>query len=204
MAQAAVLSAAYSPSLQLPGYAQHYPTLHRVPLAAVKHGIFHPNPPRFRRMEMDNTLHKLSSEHCRTTTTCGPRDFANSTSTILSPPPHRVHSMNATETGRKLHRQYVSYDDLLQSRLAWSDFLGKGTGRSKSSLPELESAKDAHFQGYAVRYLRPDLTKSWKFTLQAEPKLDQYGQRPIPANIYARYRDTYPQQHRNVASEMWR
>merc|ERR1711963_320117 len=38
-------------------------------------------------MDMDTAIHKLSGEHCRTTTTCGPRDFAEATSTPSSPRP---------------------------------------------------------------------------------------------------------------------
>merc|ERR1712110_1260114 len=128
-------------------------------------------------MDMDTAIHKLSDEHCRTTTTCGPRDFAEATTTP---------------------------QELARTRKEWSDFLAKSPERYDIKLPELGSSKDIHFDGYNVRYLRPDVTKSWKYTLQQEPKLDQYCQKPVPANIYARYRDTYPQYHRNVASEMWR
>jgi len=39
------------------------------------------------------------------------------------------------------------------------------------------------FTGYATRYLRPEITSSWQYTLQQKPILDQYGQRPVPANI---------------------
>ncbi|GFO02703.1 testis, prostate and placenta-expressed protein [Plakobranchus ocellatus] len=59
-------------ALRVPSYAYHYPSLKRVQLAAVKHGMFHPDVPRLRRMDMDNAIHKLSDEHCRNTTTCGP------------------------------------------------------------------------------------------------------------------------------------
>ncbi|KAK0045914.1 testis prostate and placenta-expressed protein [Biomphalaria pfeifferi] len=209
--QRSMATLAYSPeapqrvdTVRLPNYAQQYATFRRVPLAAVKRGIFHPNPPHYRRMEMDDTLQKMSDEHSRNTTTCGPRDFSNSTSTLFKPPQQRLHSLNITETGKQLHRIYTTPQELTQARQAWSVFLNKSPERFQIQLPGLELHKDLHFDGYAVRYLRPDMTKSWKYTLQSEPKLDQYGQRPLPANIYARFRDTYPQHHRNVASEMWR
>ncbi|XP_012947001.1 testis, prostate and placenta-expressed protein [Aplysia californica] len=191
-------------ALRMPSYTYHYPSFKRVQLAAVKQGMFHPSPPRLRRMDMDNAIHKLSDEHCRNTTTCGPRDFSNATSTPFMPPPQRLHSYDITETGKQVHRQYTTPEELARSRKEWSDFLAKSPERYDIKLPELGSSKDIHFDGYAVRYLRPDITKSWKYTLQQEPKLDQYAQKPVPANIYARYRDTYPQYHRNVASEMWR
>ncbi|KAJ8298659.1 hypothetical protein KUTeg_022719 [Tegillarca granosa] len=100
--------------MNIPSYSYQYPSHRRVQLAAVKDGLFHPNLPSFRRMDMDTAGHKLPDEHCRTTTTCGP---------------------------------------------------------------------DQRFVGYAVRYLRPEVTRSWRYTLRQEPSLDQYGQKPMPANV---------------------
>lgn len=191
-------------ALRMPSYTYHYPSFKRVQLAAVKQGMFHPSAPRLRRMDMDNAIHKLSDEHCRNTTTCGPRDFSNATSTPFHPAPQRLHSYDITDTGKQLHRSYTTPQELTRARSEWSQFLNKSPERYDINLPTAGSSKDIHFEGYAVRYLRPDITKSWKYTLQQEPKLDQYAQKPVPANIYARYRDTYPQYHRNVASEMWR
>jgi len=191
-------------ALRMPSYTYHYPGLKRVQLAAVKTGMFHPSPPRLRRMDMDTAIHKLSDEHCRTTTTCGPRDFAAATATPFQPPAQRLHSIGITETGKAQHRLHTTPEELSRTKAEWSNFLNKSPERFDIKLPELGSSKDIHFEGYAVRYLRPDVTKSWKYTLQQEPKLDQYAQKPVPANIYARYRDTYPQYHRKVASEMWR
>ena len=59
-------------AMQMPSYSYHYPHLKRVQLAAVKEGMFHPNLPTFRRMDMDTARHLLPDEHSRTTTTCGP------------------------------------------------------------------------------------------------------------------------------------
>ncbi|KAH9503492.1 hypothetical protein Btru_068043 [Bulinus truncatus] len=188
----------------IPSYAYQYSTFHRVPLAAVKRGIFHPSPPHFRRLEMDSTLQKMSDEHSRNTTTCGPRDFENATTTLFRPPQQRLHCLNITDTGKQLHRHYTTPQELTKARQAWSVFLNKSPERFQIQLPNLNSQKDFQFDGYAVRYLRPELTQSWKYTLQPEPKLDQFGQKPLPANIHARFRDSYPQYHRNVASEMWR
>ena len=58
--------------MNVPSYCYHYPSLSTVKLAAVKEGLFHPNIPTFRRMDMDTAGHKLPDEHCRTTTSCGP------------------------------------------------------------------------------------------------------------------------------------
>lgn len=191
-------------ALRMPSYTYHYPSFKRVQLAAVKQGMFHPNPPRLRRMDMDTAIHKLSDQHCRTTTSCGPRDFSEATSTPFIPTPQSLHSYDITDTGKQLHRLYTTPNELSKARAEWSDFLAKSPERMDIKLPELGDSKNIHFEGYNVRYLRPDVTKSWKYTLQQEPKLDQYAQKPVPANVYARYRDTYPQYHRNVASEMWR
>lgn len=62
--------------MNMPSYSFNYPVFQRVQLAAVKEGIFHPNLPSFRRMDMDAARHKLPDEHCRTTTTNGPGKFS--------------------------------------------------------------------------------------------------------------------------------
>ena len=66
-----------SGAVETPYYVANYPTLRQVQLAAVKEGLYHPRLPTFRRMDMDTAGHKLPDEHCRTTTTCGPRKFLN-------------------------------------------------------------------------------------------------------------------------------
>ncbi|KAL5022503.1 hypothetical protein ScPMuIL_001658 [Solemya velum] len=190
--------------MKIPSYSYQYPSFRRVQLAAVKDGLYHPRLPTFRRMDMDTAAHKLADEHCRTTTQCGPEDFRRSTTTLFTPPTKAMSGLGITETGRQLHRCYTTPDELKRTRTEWSDFLNRSPERYNIKIPELPESKDQRFQGYAVRYLRPEITRSWKYTLSQEPMLDQYGQKPIPANIYARYRDTYPQYSRNIAMETWR
>ncbi|XP_034337642.1 testis, prostate and placenta-expressed protein-like [Crassostrea angulata] len=190
--------------MKIPSYSYQYPSHRRVQLAAVKEGLFHPRLPSFRRMDMDTAGHKLPDEHCRTTTSCGPDDFRRSTSTMLEPPVKNMSGLEITSTGKQLHKHYTTPEELKRARTEWSDFLNRSPERFNIQLPSLPSSKDQRFVGYAVRYLRPEVTKSWNYTLRQEPSLDQYGQKPIPANIYARYRDTYPQYSRNIASEAWR
>ncbi|XP_076449301.1 sperm microtubule inner protein 8-like [Babylonia areolata] len=189
---------------QMPGYSYHYPHLKRVQLAAVKEGMFHPNLPTFRRMDMDTARHLLPDEHSRTTTTCGPVDFSRAKTTGFAPAPQKLSSLNITDQGRAHHKLYSSPDDFKKARQEFSEFLNSSPGKPEVKLPELPNKKDLHFTGYAVRYTKPDITGSWKYTLRQEPNMDQYGQRPIPANIYARYRDSYPQYFRNVSAEAWR
>lgn len=191
-------------ALEMPSYSYHYPHLKRVQLAAVKEGTFHPCLPTFRRMDMDTARHLLPDQHCRTTTTCGPADFGKANTTVFAPPPQKLSSMNITDQGRAHHRLYTTPDELKKARSEWSEFLDKSPERFDIKLPALPDKKDLHFTGYAVRYLRPDVTSSWNYTLRQEPNLDQYAQKPIPANVYARYRDSYPQYFRNVAAESWR
>jgi len=190
--------------VDIPSYAYQYPSLSTVKLAAVKEGLFHPKLPSFRRMDMDTAGHKLPDQHCRTTTSCGPEDFRKTTSTLFQPPQKPMSSLNITEAGRNLHKQYSTPEELKKTRTDWSKFLNKCPERYNIRIPELPENKDLHFHGYNVRYLRPEITASWKYTLTQEPSLDQFGQRPIPANIFARYRDTYPQYSRNIATEAWR
>lgn len=190
--------------MDIPSYSYQYPSLSTVKLAAVKEGLFHPNIPTFRRMDMDTAAHKLPDEHCRTTTSCGPEDFRRATTTLFTDPKRKLNTAGITETGRQLHRYYTTPDELKETRLQWSEFLNTCPERYNIRLPELPQNKDLHFRGYAVRYLRPEITSSYRYTLRQEPTLDAYSQRPIPANVYARYRDTYPQYSRNIATEAWR
>lgn len=191
-------------ALQMPSYSYHYPSFKRVQLAAVKEGMFHPNLPTIRRMDMDNSRDLLPDEHSRTTTSCGPVDFARATGSAFAPAPRRLSSLNITDTGRQVHRLYTTPDELKKTRDEWSAFLDKCPERFDIKLPEVPNQKDLKFVGYGVRYLRPDVTRSWKYNLRQEPMLDQFGQKPMPANIYGRYRDTYPQYFRNVSAEAWR
>ncbi|KAJ8302709.1 hypothetical protein KUTeg_019105 [Tegillarca granosa] len=169
--------------MNIPSYSYQYPSHRRVQLAAVKDGLFHPNLPSFRRMDMDTAGHKLPDEHCRTTTTCGPADFKRATSTLFEPPTKHMSGLALTETGKSLHKLYTTPEELKKSRTEWSEFLNRSPERYNFKLPQLPDSKDQRFVGYAVRYLRPEVTRSWRYTLRQEPSLDQYGQKPMPANV---------------------
>lgn len=49
-----------------------------------------------------------------------------------------------------------------RSRTEWSNFLNRSPERFNIKIPELPSEKDQRFVGYAVRYLRPEVTRSWR------------------------------------------
>jgi len=185
-----------SVEVDAPYYVNNYPSLRRVQLAAVKEGLYHPKLPTFRRMDMDTAAHKLPDEHCRTTSQCGPDDFKNATVTYFRPSTTRYAGANITETGRKLRETLK--DEIGSLKIDWSQ------AKEITQLPTFEKKGDLRFTGYAVRYLKPSITASWRYTFRQEPKLDQYGQRPVPANIFSRYRDTFPQYSRNVASDCFR
>ena len=63
-------------NVDVPSYVYSYPSTKKVQLAAVKTGLFHPNLPTFRRMDMDTAGHKLPDEHCRTTASAGPGELS--------------------------------------------------------------------------------------------------------------------------------
>lgn len=152
--------------MNIPSYSYQYPSMKVVKLAAVKEGLFHPRLPTFRRMDMDTAGHKLPDEHCRTTTGCGPENFKHATITLLSPSPKQLSSAGITETGRQLHKYYTAPEELKNTHADWSDFLNKCPERYNIQAPDLPAKKDLHFSGYAVRYLRPEITASWKRPLQ--------------------------------------
>lgn len=40
---------------------------------------------------------------------------------------------------------------------------------------------DTPHTGYAMRYLKPEITSKWRFTLKDEPSCSKYGQNPVAA-----------------------
>eukprot|EP00745_Piridium_sociabile_P001192 TRINITY_DN107295_c2_g1_i1.p1 TRINITY_DN107295_c2_g1~~TRINITY_DN107295_c2_g1_i1.p1 ORF type:complete len:187 (-),score=37.39 TRINITY_DN107295_c2_g1_i1:79-639(-) len=169
-------------AMEMPSYTYHYPHIKRVQLAAVKEGLFHPHIPTFRRMDMDDNRCLLTDQHSRTSTTCGPEQFSRAKTSFFQPPAEQYASMNYTEMGRAHHRQYTTPEELTKARQEWSEFLCRCPERYDIKLPELPEKRDLHFAGYAVRYLRPDLTRGWNpYTLQQEPNIHQYDQKPTPA-----------------------
>ncbi|GBM30313.1 hypothetical protein AVEN_174127-1, partial [Araneus ventricosus] len=55
---------------RFPEHAQKYPSLERTHLCDVQRSTYNPAIPTLRQMDMDNALHKLPDQHCRTTTLC--------------------------------------------------------------------------------------------------------------------------------------
>lgn len=189
--------------MNVPSYSYMYPSLQTIQLAAVKEGLYHPNLPSFRRMDMDTAAHRLPDEHCRTTTGCAPEDFGKATMTQFTPSSRPLTTAGITETGRQLKNYYAYPHELRETRVDWGKFLDKCPERYNIRLAN-NDPKDLHFTGYAVRYLRPELTNSWRYKLRQEPSLDVHGQRPVPATAYSRYRDTAPKYSRNISTGSWK
>ena len=185
-------------------------------LASVKSGLFHPRLPSLRRMDMDDVSHRLPEEHSRTTTSCGPRDFSRATSSLFerSQPPLAGANVLTDEPVTSGGGSGVTVSDEGARRGLGERYSAAGVRRNWSryisasgefQLPaERPSADDFRFKLYAVRYMKPDVSQSWRYTLGQEPRLDQGGRRPVPANVYARHRETYPQYSRDISTEAWR
>ncbi|XP_032220224.2 testis, prostate and placenta-expressed protein isoform X3 [Nematostella vectensis] len=189
-------------------------------LASVKDGLYHPMLPSFRRMDMDTAAHKLPEEHSRTTTPLTRKDFRTATITLFKPAETPMSGSRITETGRDL--QSRGYTPLEKGGLA--DFIKRQqpdeedyrqitpfpTSRNEprepySYMPEQYinySTEQLKFNNYATRYLKPRITGGWRYSLKQEPFVDLRGQRPIPANIYSRYRN--PHARDCLANSPWK
>ncbi|CAN2389305.1 Testis [Pristimantis euphronides] len=156
-------------------------------LAGVKHTLYHPRLPTLRRMEMDSMAHKLSDEHSRSSTPCDHRNFRSGK---YNPEMQLLPSLEIPDTGRRLTQRRADWNTTAEA-LGWS---------SKEETTSMTAAKDYStctaasgdfqlkdlkrmnlgFSGYAVRFLSPKVTHSWKFCLEHFPSLDEHGQKPVP------------------------
>ncbi|KAL1785245.1 Tepp [Sigmodon hispidus] len=173
-----------SPAILLP--IEHV----RKPLAGVKHQLYHPLLPTLRRMDMDTVKGCLSDEHSQSSTYCSEDDFNNAHFTLLGVPSKPLQCLDFTETGRKLCHKYregkmvpivpginrVDWPCYTRAIEDWSKFVSR-SGEFK--LPCANKRVEG-FSGYAVRYLKPDVTQNWRYCLNQNPSLDRYGQKPLP------------------------
>ncbi|XP_044126976.1 testis, prostate and placenta-expressed protein [Bufo gargarizans] len=167
-------------------------------LAGVKHTLYHPRLPTLRRMEMDSMAHKLSDEHSRSSTSCDHRTFRNARSTMYDAEKHLLPSLEITDTGRRLTQQHANYNMAAQlpGQREEKDTTGMKNGkhgpRSATASGDLGLADlrrmDLGFSGYAVRFLSPNVTHSWRFCLEHNPGLDEYGQKPVPVETMNTFR----------------
>uniref|UniRef100_A0A6J0TY92 Sperm microtubule inner protein 8 n=1 Tax=Pogona vitticeps TaxID=103695 RepID=A0A6J0TY92_9SAUR len=186
----------------------------RVMLAGVKDHLYHPFLPTLRRMDMDTVANKLTDEHSRTATCCSKEHFEDATFTLAGVPNQRFPSLGMTELGRSLrakHRggkmapllpstnqeEWPSYTRAMDD---WSRFVSTA---GEFKLPSF-SNKVLGFSGYAVRYLKPDVTQTWRYCLNQNPSLDIYGPRPIPYNTVNTYRSFGSAHSRSHYLQPWR
>uniref|UniRef100_A0A8C0DWW0 Testis, prostate and placenta expressed n=1 Tax=Balaenoptera musculus TaxID=9771 RepID=A0A8C0DWW0_BALMU len=167
-------------------------------LAGVKQQLYHPALPSLRRMDMDSVRACLSDEHCQTTTYCRKDDFDNAYFTLLGVPNKRLQclvSVLCRCRERKLEPiapgiNRVDWPNFTRAIEDWSRFVSSA-GEFKLPCP---SRKVESFSGYAVRYLKPQVTQNWRFCLNQNPSLDRYGQKPLPfdsLNAFRRFGSIY-------------
>ncbi|XP_076989756.1 sperm microtubule inner protein 8 isoform X2 [Tamandua tetradactyla] len=173
-----------SPAILLPVERQ------RNMLAGVKQQLYHPALPTLRRMDMDTVKACLPDQHCRSSTCCRKDEFDNAQFTLLGVPNKPLQCLDITATGQKLRGRYLQgklapiapginradWPCLTRAIEDWSHFVSSA---GEFKLPCLDKRVE-RFSGYAVRYLKPEVTQSWRYCLNQNPSLDRYGQKPLP------------------------
>ncbi|PNJ62924.1 TEPP isoform 1 [Pongo abelii] len=200
-----------SPAILLPVERQ------RNQLAGVKQQLYHPALPTLRHMDRDTVKSCLPDEHCQSTTYCRKDEFDNAHFTLLGIPNKPLQCLDITATGQKLRNRYhegklapiapginrVDWPCFTRAIEDWSHFVSSA---GEFKLPCLSKRVEGP-SGYAVRYLKPDVTQSWRqealcgawagrpcspdsprpypccppqYCLNQNPSLDRYGQKPLP------------------------
>ncbi|XP_061450226.1 sperm microtubule inner protein 8 [Rhineura floridana] len=186
----------------------------RVMLAGVKDHIYHPFLPTLRRMDMDTMANRLTDEHSRTATTCSKEDFENATFTLAGVPNQHLPSLGMTELGKSLTAKYRAgkmaplmpstnqeeWPSYTRAMDDWSRFISTA---GEFKLPSFNQ-KVLGFSCYAVRYLKPDVTQTWRYCLNQNPSLDKYGPKPIPYNTVNTYRSFGSAHSRSHYLQPWR
>ncbi|XP_062997191.1 sperm microtubule inner protein 8 [Elgaria multicarinata webbii] len=186
----------------------------RVMLSGVKGHLYHPSLPTLRRMDMDTVANRLTDEHSRTTTYHSKEDFENATFTLAGVPNPRLPSLGMTELGKSLTAKYRAgkmaplmpsanqgeWPSYTQAMDDWSCFISTA---GEFKLPSYNK-KVLGFSCYAVRYLKPDVTQTWRYCLNQNPSLDRYGPKPIPYNTVNTYRSFGSAHSRSHYLQPWR
>ncbi|CAB3989397.1 Hypothetical predicted protein [Paramuricea clavata] len=184
-------------------------------LVAVKEGMLHPKPPTYRRLDMDDSLHKLPIEHCRTSTSRAVDDFRHAAVTLFKkteeplPEEFSVERRPATDYGRPLTTS-IRQDSL--TRQSQRPYTNAGFGEDlrrmhPDKLGELfpafrrEPDESSFSNRYKFQYIPPRVFPEQYSKVHF---VDWTGIRPIPANTYSRYRDAHPMYSENISSRSWR
>ncbi|XP_038610301.1 testis, prostate and placenta-expressed protein isoform X1 [Tachyglossus aculeatus] len=196
----------------------------RVMLAGVKSQIYHPSLPTLRQMDIDSANSRLPDEHCRTTTFLTKGDFDQAHFTLLGEPKKRLACLetvsgrssggrvqasspraalwrleDVTETGQRLTERYregklaplhqANWPKLTQAVEDCSRFI---SAAGEFKLPKVE--RKIGFSSYAVRYLKPNVTQSWRYCLNQNSNLNRYGPQPLPIeglNVFRHFGSSY-------------
>uniref|UniRef100_A0A2K5ZT36 Sperm microtubule inner protein 8 n=1 Tax=Mandrillus leucophaeus TaxID=9568 RepID=A0A2K5ZT36_MANLE len=182
-------------------------------LAGVKQQLYHPALPTLRHMDRDTVKACLPDEHCQSTTYYRKDEFDNAHFTLLGVPNKPLQCLDITATGQKLRNRYhegklapiapginrVDWPCFTRAIEDWSHFVSSA---GEFKLPCLSKRVEG-LSGYAVRYLKPDVTQrspvwAWagrpcspdsscpypccppQYCLNQNPSLDRYGQKPLP------------------------
>ncbi|XP_060041439.1 sperm microtubule inner protein 8 [Erinaceus europaeus] len=173
-------------------------------LPGVKQQLYNPALPSLRRMDMDSIKGCLADEHSQSTTCCSKEEFDNAQFTLLGVPNKPLQCLDITTTGRSLRSKYcegklapiapginrVDWPSFTHAIDDWSRFISSaGEFKLPCACNRVEG-----FSGYAVRYLKPEVTQTWRFCLNQNPSLDRYGQKPLPfesLNTFRRFGSLY-------------
>ncbi|XP_073736326.1 sperm microtubule inner protein 8 isoform X1 [Callorhinus ursinus] len=117
-------------------------------------------------------------------------DFDNAHFTLLGVPNKPLQCLDVTATGQRLRNRCregklvpivpginrVDWPCFTRAIEDWSRFVSSA-GEFKLPCP---SKRVESFSGYAVRYLKPEVTQNWRYCLNQNLSLDRYGQKPLP------------------------
>ncbi|XP_068943693.1 sperm microtubule inner protein 8 [Petaurus breviceps papuanus] len=159
-------------------------------LPGVKQQLYHPYLPTLRRMDMDTVIAKLPDEHCQSSTFCSKGDFNQAHFSLLGVPNKSLNGLEITGTGQSLKKRYqrgkmtplvpsinqINWPSHTRAVEDWSHFV---SASREFKLP-LVDRRGEGLSGYAVRYLKPDITQCWRYCLNQHPSLELHGQKTLP------------------------
>ena len=184
-----------------------YPSFRRVKLAAVKDALYHPRPPTFRAMDRDTGCHKLSEDHCQSSTIYGAREFQEARDwaptkrcaamPFLPGPPRRGYTAPKKPDISLPDTNKIQFNI---TKKEWDRYVDT----DKRFRFPIYNPKYYRFKHHVIRYIEEDMTRSTPFKFKQEPNLEGWKQRPIPANIQYRYRHLSPQFRINeISTSAW-
>uniref|UniRef100_A0A8D0GIC7 Sperm microtubule inner protein 8 n=1 Tax=Sphenodon punctatus TaxID=8508 RepID=A0A8D0GIC7_SPHPU len=183
-----------------------------VMLAGVKDRLYHPFLPTLRRMDMDTAANRLSDQHSRTATAC--TKGCTQALTLVVTSLLCVTTQGMTELGKSLSARYragkmapltpsINQEEWPNYTRAIDDWSRFVSSAGEFKLPSVNK-KVLGFSCYAVRYLKPDVSQTWRYCLNQNPSLDRYGQKPLPYNTVNTFRSFGSPYSRSHYLKPWR